>query len=355
MKVSSVLLVTCLLGLCHCRRSRVLTDRPVIEVLDDYAEDEIVTSDFVEETRKNRSSGQRLVWDLANGAVYEAEYTQPSARRHTNDRRVADVAVDKSPVTQSSRHTTILDIANPNRLLYKSFNYYFGTNAVQLIVPNKGISVSKLMYENGTVWTPSTGETFDHTKVYLNKDKKPELVLVVTTSSGASKEYYLELKDSKWKSCTNHEEKMRSLRDPAEWISNFELDLALANSTNECSIFETELLGVTTKHFFPKPGYLAKGVKDVSGLLWSSSKPIYTEGTIGRHSGYYNDYCLSCIIHKHGSVELLEMVVVETLSERSKYFEKVDGKWKEITGKDFNGKLDEMRNGETTHKPSESQ
>ncbi|AFZ80968.1 signal peptide-containing protein [Theileria equi strain WA] len=346
MNVSSIFLATCLLGLCRCRNSRLPTDRLFIEVLDDYAEDEVVSYHLIKGTRKNISSGQRLVWDLSNGTVYEAEYTQPSARR-SNAGKVEDVAVDETPVTQSSRHATTLNIAKPDEQC-NSFDYTFTANRVKLIVPKKNTTVIRLVDGEKEIWIPSTGETFDHTKAYLNKDKKPELVLVVTTSSGASKEYYLELKDSKWVSCDDHDAKMRSLRDPAEWISNFELDLSLANSTNECSIFETELLGVTTKHFFPKPGYLAKGVKDVNGLLWSSSKPIYTEGTIGRHSRYYNDYCLSCIIHKKGSMELLEMVVVETLSRRWKYFEKSGEEWMEINKTDFDQKLRDLKMEQST-------
>ncbi|AFZ79747.1 hypothetical protein BEWA_025960 [Theileria equi strain WA] len=236
-----------------------------------------------------------------------------------------------------------LNISHPNRLLCKSFDYTFAGNSMKLMVPNKGVSVSKLMNSTEEVYTLSSGEAFQYTKTYLNKDGNPELVLLVTKMSGASKEYYLELQNGKWVSCNDKDAKMRSLRDPADYISDFELDFSLANSTNECSIFEAELLGVTTKHFFPKPGHLVKKVKDGSGLLWSSSKPIYTSGTIGRHDGYFDDYCLSCIIYKHGTEEILEMIVVENSSRWYKFFEKNGEEWKGIVKTPFNEKLDDLR------------
>lgn len=95
MKVFSILVATCLLGLCHCRRSRVPTDRLVIEVLDDYVEDEIMTTYLVEGVNRSGSSawtGKRLVWDLSNGTVYEVEYTLPLALRYS-DEKVEDMAL----------------------------------------------------------------------------------------------------------------------------------------------------------------------------------------------------------------------------------------------------------------------
>ncbi|EKX72101.1 hypothetical protein BEWA_045650 [Theileria equi strain WA] len=102
----------------------------------------------------------------------------------------------------------VIDISHPSRLLCKSFDYSFDGNAIKLVVSNKGVSVSKLVNDTETVWTPSSGEIIDHTKVYINKDGNPELALLVTTLSGTSKETYLELKDGKWVSSNNNEERI---------------------------------------------------------------------------------------------------------------------------------------------------
>ncbi|EKX72078.1 signal peptide containing protein [Theileria equi strain WA] len=341
--VFSILLVTCLLGLCHCRRSKLPTDGLFIEVLDDYVEDEIVTSEFVEETKKNRSSGQRLVWDLANGTVYEAEYTQSLDHRR-NGRKVEDVAVDETPVTQTSRHTTTLNIAKPDEQC-NSFDYTFTANRVKLIVPKKNTTVIRLVDGEKEIWIPSTGETFGHARVYLSKDGKAELVLVVTKRADTSKETYIELNGDNWMPCNNHEEKMRILMAPAEWISDFELDLSLANSTNECSIFEADLLGITTKHFYPKPGYLAKGIRDSTKELWKAQPHFSRVGIKGRFGGPNDDYCLSCLVYKKGDKELMEMITVENLSEGSRYFERVSTEWISVEKDSFLKKLDEMRSG----------
>ncbi|AFZ80954.1 signal peptide-containing protein [Theileria equi strain WA] len=233
-----------------------------------------------------------------------------------------------------------LNIAHPNRLLYKSFDYTFATNSVKLVVPKKGISISTLMNGTEEVYTlPSVREKFDHAKVYLNKDKKPELVLLVTTLSGTPKETYLELKDGKWVSCDDHDAKIKSLKDTTEWKSDFEIDLSASKDTDNCSIFEVELLGITTRHFYPKAGYMAIQVKDGNKGLWTAPTN--------------NDYCFSCIIHNKGDKELLEMIVVERCSRHLTFFEKASTEWNEIENTTFNDKLKEMRNGTANPAPTQ--
>ncbi|EKX73941.1 signal peptide containing protein [Theileria equi strain WA] len=361
MKVFSILLTTCLLGLCHCKRSKFVTDIPVIEVLDDYREDEVWTSDFVEETETHKSTtwtGKKQVWDLSNGTVHEVEH-RPSLTRRRNDEKVEDVAVEDSRVLTHSRHTTILDISSPNSSQCQSFDYTFDGNAVRLIVPNKDTTVKKLVDGEENVYTLSSGQTLDHAKVYINNDGKAELVIVVTTLSGTPKETYLELKDGKWVSCNDKDAKMKSLVSTAKRKSGFELDLASTSSTNECSIFETELLGITTRHFYPKPGHVAIQVKDGNKELWEPTKPILSNisGIQGRHNGYYKRwvFCLSCLIYKHGDKELLEItLVVDNGSLGYKHFEKCGKEWMEINKTDFDQKLNEMSKSGSPPTPSQS-
>ncbi|AFZ79873.1 hypothetical protein BEWA_027220 [Theileria equi strain WA] len=222
-----------------------------------------------------------------------------------------------------------LNIAHPNRLLCKSFDYSFSGNAVKLVVPKKGISISTLV--NGAeedAYTLPSGETFGHARVYLNKDGRVELVLVVTRTSDTPKETYLELKDCNWRQCSNIDAKIKSLRDLANYISDFDIDIS-ATSSEKCTIFEVDLLGVTTRHFYPKPGHVSTKVKDGNKELWT---PINA-----------SDVCLSCLIYKRGDKELLEITVLEDYSRRWKFFEKTADGWVSIDKEEYKNKLNEMR------------
>ncbi|EKX73868.1 signal peptide containing protein [Theileria equi strain WA] len=234
----------------------------------------------------------------------------------------------KTMIGESGKNVS-LNITHPNRLLHKSFNYSFAGNVVQLTVPNNGVSVKKLMDAKKEVWTPGKNEEFGYAKLYT-KDGKAELVSVTLKTSTTVKEHHLELKDGKWVPRTNSDAKIKSLVEPVQWVSDFNIDLSTYKDTKECTIFETELLGVTTKHFFPKPGNTAALVKDGNKELWASINP--------------SDTCLSCLYYK-GNSGLLEMIVIENSSRRYKYFEKVNGEWSEIEKTTFNSKLNEMRNG----------
>ncbi|EKX73054.1 hypothetical protein BEWA_016150 [Theileria equi strain WA] len=241
----------------------------------------------------------------------------------------------KTMIGESGRDGT-LNISHPSRLLCKSFDYTFAANAVRLVVPKKGVSVTKLMNDTEEVYTLSSGETLQYVDAYLNKDGNPELVLVtLRTSSGLSRRDYVK-SEGKWEPCSNSGAKIKNLVVISNWESDFGLDVSTTD-TKECSVFEAKLLGVTTKHFYPKPGHVAIQVKDGNKELWT---------------GGANDRCLSCLIYKHGDKELLEMVVVKN-SVVKKYFEKADGKWVEIKKEDFLTKLNDM-NEETKQEPEPS-
>ncbi|EKX73600.1 hypothetical protein BEWA_036360 [Theileria equi strain WA] len=152
---------------------------------------------------------------------------------------------------------------------------------------------------------------------------------------------YLELKAGKWVSCNNYYWKIAELRKIRLWKSNFELDISLDKDIKECTIFEAELLGVTTKYFFPKAEYAAIKVKNGDKELWASENRTYKKGVKGLLDGY-DDYCRYCVIHKKRGVEVLKVTVVELLSTRHKCFEKKNGGWVSIEKKDYDKKIEEM-------------
>ncbi|AFZ80112.1 signal peptide-containing protein [Theileria equi strain WA] len=168
MKVSSVLLVTCLLGLCHCRRSKLPTDGLHIEVLDDYVEDEIVTSEFVEETRKRGPSGQRQMWDLSNGTVHEVEHRPSSTRR----RNAGKITVEESGATTHSGDTTTMHTPSPD----DDESLSLDGNTANLTVPEDA-TATKIVRGSDTVWTFSSGEMFEYAKAYFDKENSPNLLL----------------------------------------------------------------------------------------------------------------------------------------------------------------------------------
>ncbi|EKX72368.1 signal peptide containing protein [Theileria equi strain WA] len=250
----------------------------------------------------------------------------------------------------------VIDISALDKKQCKFFNYSFAGNAIRLVVPNKGVSVSKLMNGSETVWIAEEEETFGYAEAYLNHDGKPELILVASTSSGTSKETYLELKDGRWVSCNDSEDKMKSLRDPAEWKSDFEIDISASKDTDKCSIFEVGLLGVTTRHFYPEPGHVPIKVKNGNKELWKAQVHSSRKGMETMFGGY-ESYCLSCILYKKGSMELLELTVVGKASSRwYKYFEKnADGQWKSISEKDYDKKFNEIKRAKPSQVPSKAQ
>lgn len=340
MNVFSVLFATCILGLCHCKNSRYPGNRLIIEVLDDYTEDETVNYYTIRETRGIGSSGNRLVWDLASGTVYEAEYTQPSARRR-NTGKVKDVALEEPKTKTRSRRSSTLDIAKPDRSEYRSFYYHFSGNAMQLVVSNKGVSVKKLVDGGEKIWIPSSEETFRYARTYLNKNKEPEFVILVfNTPSGISRKDYMNTENG-WKPCINSDAKIKNPAAPIPFKSNFELDLSASRNTKECRIFEVAVLGVTTRHFYPKPGNVAMKVKDGTNALWTAKLPSPKKGNNLAPSK--SNACLFCLVYKHGNKEVLEIVTVEKDAVEKKYFEKVGGTWNMVNRNVFLNQLKEMK------------
>ncbi|AFZ79870.1 signal peptide-containing protein [Theileria equi strain WA] len=239
--------------------------------------------------------------------------------------------VDPTPIS--------LDLASPDKDKSQSFDYYFGTNAVQLIVPKKGVSVSKLMNGTENIYTLSSEETFQYAKVYLNKDGKPELALITLgTSSGHSQKAYSK-NGSKWEPCTDSNAKMNGLRTPTGAKLCTSIDLSLETSTDNCTIFEVDLLGVKTRQLYPKLGYLATKVMDANKELWECSKG--------------SNACLSCLIYKHGNNEVLEILVVDNDSLGYNYFVKNDKEWKNVTKEDFLKRLSDMKKGIAIPPPKE--
>ncbi|EKX73069.1 hypothetical protein BEWA_016300 [Theileria equi strain WA] len=137
--------------------------------------------------------------------------------------------------------------------------------------------------------------------------------------------------DGKWISSGGKYATIKNLRIHVPSKYNF-ADISSTTNATECTIFQVELVGITTKHFFPKPGHVSIKVKDGGKELWT---PINA-----------SDVCLFCLVYKKGDKELLEVAVIEASLRKWKFFERVDGGWKNLTGDDLFKKLTDMSKSE---------
>ncbi|EKX72424.1 hypothetical protein BEWA_048910 [Theileria equi strain WA] len=128
-----------------------------------------------------------------------------------------------------------LNIAHPSRLLCKSFNYSFDGNVIKLVVPHEGVVVTKLLESRSQIWTGKPGEMFQYTKASNNVDTQVP--------------------------CNNIDAKVRGLRTYVSSKSDFTMDLSASKDTDECTVFEADLLGVSPPFYFANFFHIAKEVK----------------------------------------------------------------------------------------------
>ncbi|EKX73591.1 hypothetical protein BEWA_036270 [Theileria equi strain WA] len=262
--------------------------------------------------------------------------------KESEDNDLGEEDEDEAEESENSSSSPVsMDIADLDSQNYKHVDYIYDDNHIRLFLPNEGMIFAKLIDGENSIWEAKSDEKFEFAKVYLNKDGKAEVMLVTkNTPSGVERKYYTKTWTG-WRESKDIGDRVPKLKVFAQQKSDYTIDLSATKGTKECTIFEAELLGITTKHFFPKPGYLAKGVKDGTRSIWEPIKHCGRHKSEEDFDGY--DYCFSCIIHNKGDKELLEMIVVENDSVGKKYFEKADGKWVEIKKEDFNNKLKHMK------------
>ncbi|EKX72602.1 signal peptide containing protein [Theileria equi strain WA] len=349
MRILAVLWTVCLLGLCHCKGSRVPGDRPFIEVLDDYTEDEIVNDHPTKETRKGGSNGKRQVWDMANGTVYEGGYNEASSEnlrsspqqpvespRPTPD--TASTPSKESSVTESAgkdggvpsleSDPGTIDVNHPDSSLCDSFDYYYDDSLTRLIAPLSGKSIEKLKDDTKKIWSLGSGEILQHAKVYLNKDKKAEVMFVVVkNSSGITRTYYVK-NDIGWvETLLPFPDRINEIKAKA---TNVTIDIGNEKDTEQCHLISTELLGLKVKMFIPGFGYHAKEVKDGDKSLWKAAE----------NSG---ERCLSCDIYTKENNSPLLLITIKDKEFKSEYFEKGEGGWKSTTKEEFGKKKNAMQ------------
>ncbi|AFZ79498.1 hypothetical protein BEWA_023470 [Theileria equi strain WA] len=214
----------------------------------------------------------------------------------------------------------------------QSFEYHHDDSHIKLVLPQGGVIVTKLLESRSTIWTGKTGEVLEYAKVYLKKDGKPEFVRVWKKGySGINCLNYTKNILNNWSKFTgNINDKINPLKVATEHKGDFIIDLQNEEDTDECRIFEAELLGVTTRHFYPKPGYYATEVKDGDESLWKASEST-------------DEKCLSCDVYTKDEERILYLSKRKNGKRDDASFEFSDGEWKNITEKEFNDKMNELK------------
>ncbi|AFZ80688.1 hypothetical protein BEWA_000930 [Theileria equi strain WA] len=246
-----------------------------------------------------------------------------------------------SPLSHSPQ--SILDISTANNTSCKSFYYYQNYIHKRMIVPNKGVTITKLVDGKNDIWTADEWNKFGYIQVYL-KDGKPLLVLLATDSSKGLSERYFVYKNDKWEPFSGDWMSLPPLDVDSQIFGHFTIDLASRESTNECSIFEAEILGVTTRYYFPKPGYIAISIQNGAKQIWKARNyPFKHCLSFGSRLKGFDVDCISCITYKKGDTHMLSICLRVDNSPQYFYHVKVGEDWRFITESQFDEKLAEMR------------
>lgn len=239
---------------------------------------------------------------------------------------------------------TPLQISPPDGLLCELFDYVFNYNPAKLIVPNKHVKVSNLAKGKNSIWTAGCEETFGYAKVYPGKYQSEFVLVVATTPTGVSNKYY-ECDKGTCKLFEGMIHLMARRVVPSDFLSHFTIDLASDESMRECTIFEANIIGITTRHFYPKPGYIAIAVKDGLKSVWSTNNyPNKFMDSFGSANKLQDSECVSCVIYKKGGLEMLRLSIKFACVLCDKYYRNVDGKWVAKNECVFDKYFPEMKN-----------
>ncbi|EKX73819.1 signal peptide containing protein [Theileria equi strain WA] len=317
MNVFSILLVTCLLGLCHCSRSKFPAAEPFVEVLDDYPE---------METRRSGSSGKRLVWDMAHGIVYE-EYTQSLARRHDYE-NVEYISAEASKMNTHSGNTTIpvtLDLSKPDEELCRAIKTDIDGIPAVVYLP-KSNQINKIVNGKKDVWIASKIKAGRRTVFKVHEEKcfycvaflkgnKPCMVAIGAELLQSKFLQYSTYKDNKWsRSATVDEKEIDALKVKTNTLTKFTLDLSSLKEYDEkYQLVKCGKDGVN-RLVTPQPGNLIERIVDGNLEVWTASD---------------NQVCYLCEYYpKDDSGEIKLHVRKNEDSFSFTLFDKVDGSWK---------------------------
>lgn len=222
---------------------------------------------------------------------------------------------EAAPSNPPSGSQTI-DLAIADSSIYQSFDFHYNDTPIILIVPQKGVTVVRVLSGSEKIWEGGKQEMLRYVRAYLNEDEQPELLYIVGKTPSTRSQKYLELKNGRWEDFTaDPVERVKAMKLQVQDKVHFSIDLASDKDTKEYRVFGSMLVEYPFRSYAPKPGYLAKEVKDGPTSIWKGE-------------GGYENCLLSTIYFRKGSPYLLYIDTVVFGTKVPKYFELEDGEWK---------------------------
>ncbi|AFZ79411.1 signal peptide-containing protein [Theileria equi strain WA] len=273
----------------------------------------------------NKPSGQSVASpQVKRGVEQSTNEASPEVTQDATTRQSTPTS-EESRVPQPTGQPTIttpitLDLTKPDETKVNMDIKDSNGVVFSEITPKDGVLISSVVEGRTSVWRASGKEEF----VFVKHHKKGDSILltILLKDDNGYTDKYFKKADGKW-----NEIKQDEFNGKLATLMGEVLDLSNPDTSKILVHTETES-GVSFQGYYPKDTSKITSVVDAGKELWT---------------GGANDRCLSCLIYKKGSMELLKMVVVERLSMGWKCFEKSDGEWKDLTRDDFLNKLNEMR------------
>ncbi|EKX72251.1 hypothetical protein BEWA_047150 [Theileria equi strain WA] len=235
---------------------------------------------------------------------------------------------ENPPVPSNPLEQNTLNISSLDSYRCQSFEYIYDDNHIKLIVPNKDISISKLLNGTEEIYTLPTGEILDHTKVYLNQYNDPGLILVASTVSSNTQYNYFVKNGTKWERAVEYVEKMKAIKIVSSSKTDTPIDLAKTEDTDKCRVVNVELLNVPTRFHLPNPECHSNNVRSGNKNIWTATG---------------DERCKSCAIYSKNGVSLLSLFIRDGNELHHKYFEKSGKEWKDLTHEVFFKKYKNMQ------------
>lgn len=272
-----------------------------------------------------------LLVGLCNCNDPELEKSDTHSTKNLQEDQVTLSSVE-SALPHAIPPTTLhsIDVAAPDSAHCESFDFYLDAVPTKLVVA-KDESADKVLYGKHNVWAAQSGEVVGYVQAYMDRDDGPKFVHVVTRAPGVVMGRMFEYSSGKWNVVEgDYSEKLRSLRVVPDSLSNFVLDLDVEESTDKCKIFQTKLVGLNTRLYFPKLGHYASSVGGGGKDVWKADG---------------DERVMHCDVYTGGNGKsLLLLVASDDNGEHSHFFEKVNGEWDVVDHGAFQEKFLEMQN-----------
>ncbi|AFZ79713.1 signal peptide-containing protein [Theileria equi strain WA] len=225
-----------------------------------------------------------------------------------------------------------------------------------------GVTAKKVKYDGERVWKDDERSCLSAI-LYLDGEKPTLAVLVTRNAKYKLKRVYRYHNGKKWKRSrkSKHKRKLKKLKkkltalkgkckpadkpvEPQTFLAvapppfkttPITLDLASPDQST-FEIGKSLIYGVSYRGFIPKDAFYIFSVMDAGVEVW-------TAGT-GETSGLVNSYT-------KGDSSLITIGVDKGDDLEHKHFEKLDGKWREVTLGDFLNKLKEMNKSGSSPNP----